>query len=196
VDDRKPGRPLLVRAHGSAANGAAARGDIDQARALLHDACDVVGEDGDAEAVKALAAIANNLASQLLDAGRDAAADTLMMEAAELAQRRWHQAGTWLNAQRADYLLARCAAASGDGARALRHAAACLSLCTAHGAGAHELFFAHEALGRASIAAGRGAGAHEAVARMRALLDDIADADTRAYARSALDKLLATLGIA
>jgi hypothetical protein len=85
--------------------------------------------DADCETVKALAAVANNLASQLLDDGRGAEPDALMMEAAELAQRRWHQAGTWKNAERADYLLAVCAAAIGDGARALRHANACLSLC-------------------------------------------------------------------
>jgi len=194
VDDLSHGRTALIRAHGNAANGAAARGAFDHARALLHGAADLVPADGDTEAVKALAAAANNLASQLLDGSRGVHADALMMEAAELAQRRWHQAGTWKNAERADYLLAQCAAAIGDGARALRHANACLSLCTAHGADAFELFFAQEALGKASLAAGNRASARDALARMRELLEGIDDEANRAYARAVLDKAQAALG--
>ena len=193
VDDLSQGRPALIRAHGNAANGAAARGAFDHARALLHGAADLVPPDADTDAVKALAAVANNLASQLLDGQRGVHADALMMEAAELAQRRWHQAGTWKNAERADYLLALCAAAIGDGARALRHANACLSLCTAHGADAYELFFAQEALGKASLAAGNRASAQDALARMRELLEGIADEGKRAYAQSVFGKVENTL---
>jgi hypothetical protein len=185
--------PAVVRAHGNAANGAAARGDIGRARDLLHASARRV-DDADTEAVKALAAVANNLASQLRDGARAPDADALMMEAAELAQQRWHQAGTWLQAERADYLLALCAAAIGDGARALRHAAACLSLCTAHGADAFELFFAQEALGKASLAAGRRTGARDALAHMQELLPQIAEPGQRAYAQSVLDKARTTLG--
>jgi hypothetical protein len=194
VDDTTHGRPLLIRAHGNAANGAAARGDVAQSRALLRAAADLVTDDDATEAVKALAAVANNLASQLLDGPRGRDADGLMLEAAELAQRRWHQAGTWLQAERADYLLALCAAAIGDGARALRHATACLSLCTAHGADAYERFFAQEALGKASLAAGHPAGARDALAHMGELLPQIEDAGQRAYAQSVLDKAQATFG--
>jgi len=196
IDARGHTRPVLIRAHGNAANGAAARGDIVQARELLQAAAAFVTDERDADAVKALAAIANNLASQLRDGPRGGDADRLMMEAAEMAQRRWHQAGTWLQAERADYLLAVCAAAIGDGARALRHAAACQSLCTAHGADAFEHFFAQEALGRASLAAGHRTGAADALAHMRELLPQIDDDGNRAYAQSVLDKVQATLGAA
>ena len=193
VDDLSQGRPALIRAHGNAANGAASRGAFDHACALLHGACDLVPADADTDAVKALAAVANNLASEMLDGSRGVHADALMMEAAELAQRRWHQAGTWKNAERADYLLAVCAAAIGDGARALRHANACLSQCTAHGADAYELFFALEALGKASLAAGNRASAQDALARMRELLEGIADEGKRAYAQSVFGKVENTL---
>ena len=193
VDVEGQPRVLLIRAHGSATNGAAARGDFRHARALLHGARALAG-DTDTDSVKALAGVANNLASQMLDNGRGPEPDGLMMEAAELAQRSWHQAGTWMNAERADYLLAVCAAAIGDAARAMRHANACLSLCTAHGADAYELFFAHEALGRASLAVGNRASAHDALAHMRPLLDRIDDAGSRAYAQSVFDKVNTTLG--
>jgi hypothetical protein len=196
VDERTLPLPALIRAHGNAANGAAALGDVANARALLHAAQGRVGDHGDAEAVKALAAVANNLAAQLRDSARAAESDALMMEAAELAKLRWHQAGTWLQAERAEYLLAMCAAAIGDGARGLRHATACLSLCTAHGADACEQFFAQEAMGKASLAAGRCAGARDACAHMQELLPQIAEPAQRAYAQSVLDKMRAALGTA
>jgi hypothetical protein len=192
--DEQP-RDVLIRAHGSAANGACARGDVGRARALLH-AATALAPDDDMGAVKALAAVSNNLASQLLADGRGPEPDALMMEAAELAQRCWHRAGTWMNAERADYLLAVCAAAMGDGQRALRHANACLSLCTAHGADAFELFFAREALGKASLAAGNRGNASDALAHMAELLPAIADEGDRAYAQSVYDKVKAALGTA
>jgi len=184
----------VVRAHGSAANGAAARGEVARARELLRAADALVPARAPAASVKALAAVANNLASRLLDGPRGADSDALMVDAAEMAKVRWHQAGTWLEAERAEYLIAVVAAAVGDGAKALRHATACLSLCTAHGADALERCFAHEALARASLAAGDRTGAGDAAARMHAALQEIDDAAERALAASAWGKLQPSLG--
>jgi hypothetical protein len=179
---------VVVRAHGGAAQCAAAQGDEPRARLLLQ-AAEAHAGARDADAVKALATAAHELAWHLLEAPRAPAVDALMMDAAELAQRRWHQAGTWLQAQRADHLLALGAAAVGDGARAMRHAGACLSICTAHGADAAERFHAHEALARAALAAGHGRGAADAVAQMRKLLDELPDARMRRRAQSTCERL-------
>jgi len=146
---------LRVRAAGSAASGLATRGETDRARAVLDAAAALAcGPDGDDDTHKALAAAYNNFASQLLDAPRDAAADTLMRHAAEQALVSWRAAGTWLHEERALYLLARCTAAVGDAAAAEAHARACLALCAAHEADAFERLYGHEALVHALLARG------------------------------------------
>ncbi|HEX6364012.1 MAG TPA: hypothetical protein VFZ93_13735, partial [Albitalea sp.] len=65
VDASAQPRAVLIRAYGSAANGASAQGDLARARRLL-EAAEAHAEAGDTDSVKALAAVANNLASQLL----------------------------------------------------------------------------------------------------------------------------------
>jgi hypothetical protein len=109
-----------------------------------------------------------------------------MMDAAQQARGAWARAGTWLNEERADYLLARCAAAVGDTAAALAHARSCLAICEANAADAFERFFAHEALGLALRAAGDADAADRARARMGLLIDDIAEAGLRAHAQASL----------
>jgi hypothetical protein len=185
----KPGEaalPLLIRAHGTAANGAAARGDVARARELLECAIALARDGGDdADAVKALAASSNNLATQLLDGPRGPAADALMMEAATLSRSRWGEVGTWLHAERGEYILALCAAAVGDGAKATGHARECLAICKANDADAFERFFGHEALGRSRLACGDRIGMHEQLGAMRALIGTIAE-DLRVHAHAAL----------
>ncbi len=57
---------------------------------------------------RAVAVVSNNLASELLDrASRTSEEAELMAEAACAAREFWLQAGTWVHAERADYLLAR-----------------------------------------------------------------------------------------
>jgi len=183
--------PLAVRAHGTAINGLAAQGDLAHARELLASASSLARNAGDADSIKALAATFNNLASQLLDGPRDDAADALMLEAARLSRSTWSEVGNWLNLERADYLLALCAAKVGDGPQAVSHARSCLALCDANDADAFERFFAHQALGEALRVRGDRGGVQEALGVMQALIGRIADEADRAYAQSALDKLQA-----
>jgi len=187
---------LVVRAHGTAVNGVAARGDLARARRLLQSAEAIARADGGVDAIKGLAASCNNLASQLLDEPRDDARDTLMLEAAHRSRRTWAEVGTWLQVERADFILALCAAKVGDGAQALAHAESCLAICEANNADAFERFFAHQALAEARRAGHDSAGARAAMAPMPALLDAIDDAGSRSYARGVLDKLQADLSAA
>ncbi|WP_280153405.1 hypothetical protein [Piscinibacter sp. XHJ-5] len=173
---------VAIRAHGNAACGHASRGDAAAARALLQSATALARED-DAPALKALAACHHNLAAQLQEAGSSPATDELMMHAARESRRVWLQAGTWVNVERADYMLSRCAATLGDLEQALAHARSCLAICEANGADAFERFFAHEALARA----GDDRSAH--LQALRALLAGIDDEGDRAYAQSVLDAL-------
>lgn len=180
---------VQVRALGSAVNGSIARGDSVRALHLLDHAAAIGRAPGaGAEALKALAAAYNNLASHMLDAPRDGERDALMMQAAQGSRDTWREAGTWLNVERAEYLLALCAAAIGDGENAVGHARECLTICEANDADAFERFFAREALGRSLIAAGDHAAARRELVAMQALLGSI-DEDSRGYAQSALDKL-------
>ena len=148
---------------------------------------------GSSDAGKAFAATANNVASHLQDGPRgDAARDSLMLQAAAIARRAWSSAGGWMQVERADYRLALCHAAAGQGAEAVEHARRCLAGCVAAGdqADAVEHFFAHEALVRAHRAAGDAAAAGAAVQRMQVLLADIAEADgLRAWCADVLSAL-------
>lgn len=154
---------------------------------------------GDAAATRALAATCNNTAVELRCGARgDADRDALMLAAAAASRRLWTAVGTWVHAERAEYQLARCHAVLGDGAQALIHARACQAAVQAHAddpqADAFERFYVHEALAWAHHAAGdRGAAAHEC-ARMRPLLEQVADAEYRAWAAADLLALEAALG--
>ena len=158
----------------------AAQGRSAQALGLLQTDEAAALAQGRSEAGKAIAATANNVASHLQDSPRgDAARDTLMLQAAALARRAWASAGGWMQVERADYRLALCHAAAGQGAEAVEHARRCLAGCVAatDQADAVEHFFAHEALLRAHHAAGNAAAAGAALQRMQALLPDITEAD-------------------
>ena len=158
----------------------AAQGRSAQALGLLQTDEAAALAQGNSEAGKAFAATANNVAGHLQDSPRgDAARDTLMLQAAALARRAWASAGGWMQVERADYRLALCHAAAGQGAEAVEHARRCLAGCVAAAdqADAMEHFFAHEALVRAHQAAGDAAAAGAALQRMQALLPDIPEAD-------------------
>ena len=152
---------------------------------------------GPSDAGQAFAATANNVASHLQDRPRgDEARDSLMLQAAAIARRAWENAGSWMQVERADYRLALCHAAAGQGAEAVEHARRCLADCMADcvaagdQADALEHFFAHEALVRAHRAAGDAAAAGAAVQRMQVLLADIAEADgLRAWCADVLSAL-------
>ncbi len=171
---------------------------------LLADETLAAGHGNDA-AGRAFAATANNLASDLCSGARgDDTRDALMLAAAALSRRAWGHAGTALHAERAEYRLALCHAAVGQGATALQHANQCLAMCRALGqpamaaAGlaasdaALELFFAHEALLLAHRAGGNDAAASQAQQQMQALLPAIDEADgLRAWCKQVLTAMAA-----
>jgi hypothetical protein len=145
----------------------------------------------DAATRRALAATCNNLTVELrLGPRGDAARDALMLAAAEASRALWTSAGTWVNAERAEYQLARCHAVLGDGRRALQHARACLAAVEAHRgeaqADAFETFFAHEALLWAHRAARDEPSAAAERQQMADRLAEIGDAGARAWAEQAL----------
>jgi hypothetical protein len=187
-----------VRAHYNAALARTRSGDFGAAARLI-ELAKAQAVAGDAASQKALAALANNIAGDLRYYHRgssagdsDEARDELMLDAARLARERWALAGGWLEIERAEWQLARCAAAAGQATLALHHAQACLRLCEQHGADAFEHFFAHDAIARAHRAATQAGPAAEARARMAALLLQVPESD-QDYARRALAELDAAL---
>ena len=141
---------------------------------------------GVSDAGRAFAASANNVAQHLCDGLRGSATpaaelDGLMLQSATLARRAWASAGTWLHIERAEYRLALCHAAVGDGTAARHHALLCMDHCKrgdGHtSADAVEHYFAHEALARAHHSARDLPAAAAAVARMSALLPAVDEAD-------------------
>jgi len=115
-----------------------------------------------------------------------------MMEAAQRARAAWVRAGTWMNEERADYLLSRCAATLGDAAQALAHAQSCLAICEANGADALERFFAHEVLGHARQLLGDTAAATSELGAMRTLRGQVDEAD-RSWCDEPLSRLANSL---
>ncbi|NDP43111.1 MAG: hypothetical protein GZ089_10425, partial [Aromatoleum sp.] len=106
-------------------------------------------------AVRALAVGANNLAAALEEKSpRDADETRAMLAAARASREFWARAGTWLETQRAEYVLAKCHLAAGDAPTALGHAAQCAAICERHGANAFERFFAQSVLALANRACG------------------------------------------
>jgi len=157
-----------------------------------------LAEAADAAAQKAYAAITNNLAADMRDGlrdehGGDASRVALMLDAACRARDAWSRAGGWLETERADYQLALCHAAAGQGERAIVHARQCLATCEAHGAHAFERLFAHEALARAHHSAGEDQVAQQHREHMAGFLTEIGDAELRGFAESALRELDADL---
>jgi hypothetical protein len=182
--------PLRLRcaALGHVVLALALGGRVAEARAaLLAPEVDALASD-DADVRRNFAASANNVAGGLRDAAREPARDALMLDAAALARRAWERAGNWMNVERADYQLALCHAAAGDPTAAVRHAAACLTLCEAEGADAYERFFAHQCLVQAHRAAGDTAAAALHRERMAALLGQVDGAANRTYCEQTLAK--------
>lgn len=188
-----------VRAHGQAVLALTRRARWAAIDALIGQATAIAQSDPEAKAVRALAILTNNLAGDLRYYRRDGddsqpERDALMLEAARLARVYWAQAGGWIEVERADYQLALCHAAVGDGASALAHARACLSGCEDNNADAFELFFAREALALSHLAAAQLDEARGQVKLMREHLLAVSDAASLAYAQTCLDKLGARLG--
>ena len=146
---------------------------------------------GSAGFERALAVAANNLACALGElALRSEEQDAQMVKAAQAARQYWAQAGTWLETQRADYVLAKSCLRAAQVQQAASHAVDCLNLCRAHDAPAFELFFAHEIAALSAQALGYGA-AFEAARQAALQAFDALDAPDQAACQRERDALLA-----
>lgn len=162
-------------------------GRLADARAAVLGLEDAAMADADPAACRALGSTCHNLATALRSGPRgDAARDALMLDIAHLSRRAWARAGTWMNVERADYDIAMCHAALGQGAPAVAHAQACLARCEAEDADAAERFFAHECNVHAQRAACDAAWAAAHRTRMQALLGEITDAGMKAWCEQTL----------
>ncbi|MFN5156288.1 MAG: hypothetical protein ACK5IH_08465, partial [Betaproteobacteria bacterium] len=144
-------------------------------------------------AVRALAVAGNNIAAALEERpALDAAARSLMLQAAAVGLAFWRRAGTWLHEERALYRLAQSHRRAGDAAAARRHARACLALVAAHGDEPLERFFGEEALGLAEAAAGDAAAHGRALAAARDAFARLSP-DEQSWCRASLAGLAAAL---
>jgi hypothetical protein len=184
-----------IRAHYNAALARTRSRDFAGQGALLRAAQALAEAPGDdAAAQQAWAAVANNVAADLRYYFKpgDGEAAAAMLEAAQLARSAWQRAGGWLQIERADWQLAMCAAAAGEGALALQAAQSGLQACEANGADDYEFCFAYQALGLAALAAGdlpQARRSRELMAERVALVT----ADFRDYAERCLAELDARL---
>lgn len=187
-----------VRAHGQAVLALTRRADWPAIYALIERATPIAQSDDDGKALRALAVLSNNLAGDLRYYRQSGATgqgerDALMLEAARLARVYWERAGGWVEVERADYQLAMCHAAAEQGEAALVAAQACLSRCLDNSADAYELFFAHEAMAYAHLAASQVGEARQQRALMQELLAGVSDQSAQEYALTCLKKLEAQL---
>lgn len=171
-----------------------AQGRVANAQAMLAREQPLALAHADPAARKALAATCWSVAQDLREGARDGAGrDAFLLALAEASRALWATAGTWVNVERGDWLLARCHAALGHADAALRHARACLALTEQHagepGADDFEFFFAHEALAWAQRAAGDAAGEAAEIARMQARLAAITDDGLKPWCAEALAAL-------
>ena len=77
-----------------------------------------------------------------------------MIELAYTSLYHWRKAGTDVNVERGEWLLARVFAVTGEGKKALFHAEQCLKICKENGINDWDIAFAYEAVARAYAALG------------------------------------------
>ena len=197
AEGKVPGETALpvaeqVRAYGNALLALTRRSAWNDIRVLLAAVQDTADGAGDPVALRSMGAITNNLAGDLRFYHPEHASDpdyaALMVDAARLARTAWNRAGGWLEKERADYQLAMCLAAAGDGRAALDAASAAWQACGANDADDEECFYVLEALARAHCAAGQLVEAREARAAMAERLARLASG-AQAYARTQLVEL-------
>jgi hypothetical protein len=140
-------------------------------------------------ALRALAVAGNNLAAALEElAVRDDTLTRGMLRAAEAGLRYWLRAGTWLEAERAEYRLARSCLAAGDATGAVAAAERCLARCIEAQAPDFERVFACAVLASSRRAAGDLAG-FESVRAEALRLDAGLPAEDRRWTAADLDLL-------
>ena len=130
------------------------------------------GLDKAAASARGMAVANNNIASELVESGElNPDQIRLMLDCAEAAHTFWKRCGTWVNEERALYLLALVSNRVGEHARALEHATAALEVIATNGEEAVDEAFirlaaatAHRGLSEAVRAADHLAKANELAA--------------------------------
>lgn len=173
---------MLLAGHDTARSAAL----FDEAIAA-HEAAALADTDA---ATRVLAVAGNNACGTLRDcAGRDAAQNALMTQAAAISRRYWQRAGTWLNVERSEWLLAKAWLDAGDPLRARQHAAECRRIVDEQTPPQpYERFYACEVLLESASAAGDRAGAAQALADAQAAFDAL-DAEQQDGCRATLQGL-------
>jgi hypothetical protein len=138
-----------------------------------------------------LAVAGNNLACALEEKpDRSGDERDLMILAAQTARHYWAIAGTWLEAERAEYRLANTWLQAGDLKRAREHAQACLAIVADNNGPALERLFGWEALGLVERAAGNETRHAEALAHARQAFEELDDSD-KEWCAASVEKLAA-----
>ncbi len=181
-----------VRALSSASAICLGRGELGNASDLFELCLKLVAllPAASADFQRPLAVAANNLACALGELPlRSEQQNAQMISAAQTARQYWERVGTWLETERADYVLAKSCWRAGQLPAAASHAVACLSLCQANNAPAFELFFAHEIAALVSKSLGYGA-AFEAARQSALKVFDALDPQDQAACQGERDALL------
>jgi len=121
----------------------------------------------------------NTVWDLLLRDDRSADDDAMMVHSAHASVLHWSVVGTPVNLVRGEWQCSRVYAVLGRAEPALYHAVRCLALCERHGIGGFDLAASHEAMARASAAAGDNDGARRHAAQAASLAESIGDADER-----------------
>lgn len=107
-------------------------------------------------AVRSMAVTGNNLACALEEKTNLSENEKkLMLKAAHTGLNNWKIAGTWLEAERAEYRLSQSYFRIRDLISSIKHANQCLTICEENKAEALEFFFAYEALSKIELEMGQ-----------------------------------------
>jgi len=132
-----------------------------------------------------LAGSLNNVASTLLDRAASPVGDVLVRRAlpaaAQACRRLWHEAGNWMNQERADYLVALCSNKVGDWDTARGAAESGLATIAANGSEDVDRAFLLLELGRAWRGLGDPERSESARAEAMALADEFSEPGLREW---------------
>lgn len=150
--------PLKASALAGAASAFAGRNDTARAITAFTEALRIaeLGLPPGSPTLRDLAVTGNNLATSLeQNTERQPMETTAMLLSAHAGLKYWKLAGTWLEAERAEYRLARSLLQAGQAQAAVEPALRCVEVCLRNGAPAFELFFGYAVLAMAQRAAGQ-----------------------------------------
>jgi len=168
------------------------RDELQRSIELFESALNLVqhGIAGESGFHRPMAVAASNLASALAEmVGHSPEQNALMLRAAQAGRVYWEKAGSWLEVERAEYLLAKCNLRAGQTSLARPHALACLSICQANQAPDFEIFYAHAMLATVARALNHREDFERELALVAAVFAKL-DAENQAACKGELDALM------